>query len=111
MDKIRKVILLIGIYFLIFWIGFKSGESHFRMVKKMEEQQAKLAIPVTAPVPEKIRQFYIVEKRFYGTHSIITFDRVNENHEVIAFFLNRKLRPLLKLRDIKIYTQEGDRIY
>jgi|GEM_PF-1908120 len=109
MDRIRKIILTACFCLLVFWIGFKSGESHFRMIRKLEERQAKLAVP--APTPEKIRQFYIVEKCFYGSYSLVTFNRVNETHEVIEFFLNRKLRPLLKLRNIKIYTSKGCRIY
>ena len=54
-----------------------------------------------------IKTYYVVEKDDKG----VVFSEVNESYSVIRFYLNEKLRPLLKLRDIQIYDSNGNRIY
>lgn len=105
MDKIRKIVLLLGVYLLIFWIGFKVGEAKHRMTSDMEEKKERL-------VQERlVQEYYIVEKNNCGNCSSVSFQHANENSSIMRFYLNPKLRSLLKLGDVQIYTPEGKRIY
>lgn len=110
MDKLRKAVLFFCIYFLIFWIGLKSGEGYYRMKTNLEEQKARLHV-VPAPALIPLKSFYIVEKHDHGTYSTVSFSLIDEKDPVMHFLFNEKLRPLLKLRDLQIYTKDGERIY
>jgi len=99
MDKIRKALLLVLIYLVIFWVGFRSGEIHYRTKKFSASQKI------------SIQDYYIIETFHYGSHTIANFYRANEEDIVIKFLKDENLRPLLKMRDLKIYTPEGKRIY
>ena len=103
MDKKAKIALLIlGAYILIFWVGFKSGTTYARMQKKIQFER--IEVPA-APC------FYVVERQDYGNYSRVTFDAVGDSNAIIKMFMNEKLRPLLKSRDIQIYKETGERVY
>ena len=99
-EKIRKMLMAMAVLALVFWAGYKTGEVLARMK----------TVPVEriAPAPKR---FFIVEKHNVGSYSYVTFEETGEENPTIKFFFNEKLRPLLKLRDIEIYTDKGDKIY
>jgi len=109
MDKVfKKLIVYTVIYAVIFLVGFKSGSIYNRMMKKSEAQ--KIIIPEEPEEPEPTH-YYIVEKRDYGSYTHVNFTAADENHILIRFLFNENLKPLLRLRDIKIFTEEGKQIY
>ncbi|OGW85337.1 MAG: hypothetical protein A2987_06295 [Omnitrophica bacterium RIFCSPLOWO2_01_FULL_45_10] len=97
-EKIKKIILLVSVYTLIFWVGFRLGEIYNRSSKR----------PAPRPAP---RIFYIVERHADATHSWVDINSAGVDHMFIKFFLNKDLRPLLKYKNIKIYSSRGVRIY
>jgi hypothetical protein len=99
--KIKAAILLICVYLLVFWVGFKSGSMYLRMQQKAGDPK----------VAMEFKQFYLVETNDYGTYSNVSFRKADANTLEIEMFMNEKLRPLLKLRDIKIYKETGERVY
>lgn len=99
-ERVRKTLMVLAVLALVFWAGYKTGEVLARMKTVIVER--------IAPAPKR---FFIVEKYSYGSYSHVSFDEVGEDHPVVKFFFNEKLRPLLKLRDIKIYTDKGENIY
>lgn len=101
--EVRKIVWLLAVYIIIFWIGFRSGEIYNRIKNKVKIEN--VVIPVGMPEP---RKFYIVETDRLGG---ISFADVDETDVRIKFFLNKNLKPLLKLRNLKIYTVRGERIY
>lgn len=100
--KIKIAILLLSVYLIVFWIGFKSGTIYLRMQRKVQVERI---------VMPEYPQFYIVEKHDHGTYSDVTFDKANASDPIVEIFMNEKLRPLLKLRDIKIYKSTGEQVY
>ncbi len=106
-EKIRRVIIFFIVYGLIFLIGFKTGITYLRMKTKIEVE--KVLIKDEEVAGPKV--YYIVEKYNYGSHSHVFFYEQNDNDVIMKFFYNEKLKPLLKMRDIKIYTKEGEEIY
>lgn len=103
MDKKTKTaILMLGAYLLVFAVGFKSGAAYLRMQRKVQAER--IVIP-------DYPQFYVVERHNYGSYSNVTFERADKNDAIIEIFMNEKLRPLLKLRDIKIYKSTGEQVY
>lgn len=105
--KTKTAILLLTLYLLVFWIGFKSGGSYIRM-KRFDVE--KIALPVL-PTDLKAEIFYIVEKYDYGNYRSVVFRDVSGADTIIKMYMNEKLKPLLKLRDIEIYKETGERIY
>lgn len=105
-DKtVKKVILILAFWALVFWVGFRSGEVYNRMKTKI------LVERILAPAKPMVRSYYLVERHQYNGYSTVTFDEVGDQNAVMKFFFSKKLRPLLKLRDIKIYASKGGRIY
>ena len=103
--RIRMTILFLAIYALLFWIGFRSGEIYNRMKSKIQIEK----IIVKEKSHDKI--FYVVEEKDYGAYKSTDFYEIPETHMFIRFFQSEKLRPLLKLRNMKIFDSEGNRIY
>ena len=103
--KIKKAVLILVFWAIVFWVGFRSGEVYNRMKTKIQVER------ILAPVVPKVRAYYLVERRRYNGYSTVSFDQIGDQDAVIKFFLNKELRPLLKLRDLKIYTSKGGRIY
>lgn len=106
-EKIRRLIIFFIIYGLIFWVGFKTGVSYNRTKSKIVVEK----IIIEQEKTDKIKNYYIVEKNNYGNYSQVTFREEYNTGLTMKFFLNKNLRPLLKLRDLKIYTSKGERIY
>ena len=104
--KIQSVILFLGAYLLVFWIGFTSGTIYLRMQKKIQIER----VEFPGIVPSQM--YYIVETHNYGTFSTVSFQEAPANDTIIQIFTNEKTRPLLKLRDIKIYNKNtGEQLY
>jgi hypothetical protein len=102
MNKTRKTLLFLLIYIIIFWLGFKSGEVHNRI-----KDPAKLS----EIMPPRPAIFYVVEKIDYGNYSRTQFSLIHPDNIIMHFLKNERLKPLLKLLDLQIYTEEGERIY
>jgi len=103
MDKKIKIpVLMLVVYLIVFGIGFKSGMIYFRMQKKLQVER--IVIP-------DYPQFYIVERHDHGGYNSVTFTKANKDDPIIEIFMNEKLRPLLKQRDIKIYKPTGEQVY
>jgi hypothetical protein len=103
MDKKTKAaILMLGVYLLVFGVGFKSGTAYLRMQRKVQVER--IVVP-------DYPQFYVVERHDHGSYSSVTFEKANKGDAIIEIFMNEKLRPLLKLRDIKIYKPTGEQVY
>ena len=107
--KIRKVIMFVVAYILMFWVGFRSGEIYSRMYKKAGVRREPAEIQ--SSLSPSVRYFYIADFRNYGHYTETTLEFVNETDTRIRIFLNKRLRHLLKLRKMKIYTLKGVRIY
>ncbi|MDD5496782.1 MAG: hypothetical protein PHP46_06790 [Candidatus Omnitrophica bacterium] len=105
LEKIRRLVIFLLIYGLILAIGFKSGMSYNRMKNRLAVERIQILETVE---PKK---YFIVEKYNYGNYSQVNFREENEKDVTMKFFFNESLRPLLKLRDIEIYTSKGERIY
>lgn len=105
--KIKGVILFLGAYLLVFWIGFKSGTIYLRTQNKVQVER----IEIPAPPPPVSTLFYLVERRNYGSYSAVNVDEISADSVTMKMFKNEKLRPLLKLRDIEIYDVNGEKIY
>ena len=103
--KIRNIVIFSCVYLLIFWIGFKSGAAYLRMQNKIRVEK----IEIPEPPPPVF--YYVVEKNNYGSYSNVNIVEVKKDNTLMKIFFNDKLRPLLKTRDIEIYTMDGDRIY
>jgi hypothetical protein len=102
--KIKKIIFLSLICIpVFFWLGFRSGEIYNRMQKEVKNTQLLR--------PPALKVFYIVEETEENGHTRVRFDQTNEQQLIMKFFYNKKLKPLLKLRNLKIYTPDGERIY
>ena len=106
--KIKTVLLLLVVYLLVFWVGFKSGSIYVRMQKKMQVERVEIAVTPSTPLPQT---FYVVERLDYGNYSRETIEEAYSYSPIIKIFMNEKLRLLLKSRDIKIYAETGERIY
>ena len=105
--KIKTALLLLAVYLLVFWVGFKSGTVFQRMQNKMQVEKVEIATPPNLSA----RLFYVVEKIDYGSYSRETVEEVNADNPIIRICTNEKLRPLLKSRDVKIYNGDGERVY
>lgn len=106
--KIKIAVLMLLAYLIVFGIGFKSGAAYLRMQKKIEVEKIEIAIPYNTPLPDI---YYVVEKTNKGGYSEVTFRKVDDHDDLIHMLKNEKLRPLLKLRDLEIYRESGERIY
>lgn len=103
-NKVRKVVLFLFLYSAVLWIGFKLGESYQRSTTKIDVEKIKI------PAKED-RVYYLVEEHNSGGNSYFTFDKVNDLNVNICFLNNEKLRPLLKLKNVSIYSEEGQKLY
>lgn len=105
--KTQAVILFLGAYLLVFWVGFKSGSIYLRMKNKIEVEKIQLPGNIVPPTI-----YCIVEKHNYGNFSTVSFQEASRQDTIMKIFFNEKLRHLLKLRDIKIYNQDtGEQVY
>lgn len=104
--KIKIAIVLLGVYLLVFLVGFKSGSAYMRMQKNIQFDRVEVAVAPADP-----ETFYVVENIDYGGYSRETIEDAYPTSTIIKVFMNEKLRPLLKSRDIKIYNEAGERIY
>lgn len=109
--KIKIAILLIGIYLIVFWIGFKSGGIYLRMHNKIQAEKIEIAMQQEAPPEAPPIDFLLVEKINYDKYSTVNFEELHPVSIIMKIFNNEKLRPLLKLRNIEIYKGDGERIY
>ena len=101
--KAKSVIILLAVYVLIFWVGFRAGEIYNRVEKGFRLER--IAVPV-----QNVDAYYIVEER--GSAVEFTKCAVSDtNNAIMDIYNNEKLRPLLKLKKIQIYDSKGDRIY
>ena len=101
--KAKSVIILLAVYLLIFWVGFRSGEIYNRIKKGFRLER--IVVPV-----EKRDVFYIVEQRD-STVDFTKCDIADGKNVIMDLYNNEKLRPLLKLKKLQIYDSKGDRIY
>lgn len=115
MDKARRVVIVCLVYFLVFWIGLKSGEAYYRMRNKLEADKQRLLSPPAPVLPEPVkpgpRVYFTVERFDRGNYTTVNFEEISETSPIIKFLSNEKLKPLLKLRDIQIYAETGERVY
>lgn len=102
--KIKIAILLLAVYLLIFWIGFKSGVLYLRMHNKVQLERVEIPGPILAG-------YIVVEKPKADNYTYDSMRLVDENNVFIKVFMNEKLRPLLKRFDVEIYKETGERIY
>ena len=105
--KYSRLALMLGVYIFLFWIGFKTGAVHTRMKNRINVE----TIKIPQIVKPEDKTYYIVERIDAVCHKDAVFTRTDERHPIIRFFLNKKLKPLLKLKDIEIFDDNGDRIY
>ncbi|OGW85335.1 MAG: hypothetical protein A2987_06285 [Omnitrophica bacterium RIFCSPLOWO2_01_FULL_45_10] len=101
-----KIILMAVLYILIFWLGFRLGEFC------NSKQPAQIVLPYSdRPVLPTPGTYYIVETSTHKTHPSVEIHEVFSDHVLIKFLTDKNLRPLLKLKNIKIYSHIGERIY
>lgn len=100
--KVKIAIVMVLVYLVVFFIGFKSGSIYTRM--KNEIAVEKIVLP-------DYPQYFIVETQEYGTSRVVTFNKADKNDVVIEMFMNAKLRHLLEMRDLKIFTSDGEQVY
>ena len=105
--KYSRLALMLGVYVILFLIGFKTGAVHTRMKKRIDVETIK--IPQIENLQDKA--YYIVERIDADCHKDAVFIRTDERHPIIQFFLNEKLKPFLRLKDIEIFDDKGDKIY
>ena len=112
-EKTKRVMMFLAVYILIFWIGFKSGGIYQASKIRITAFNTGKTQAATLDLPDvrENREYYIVEKFNYGTYTVVDFTESGKGHVIMKIFFNEKLRPLLKLRDIEIYTDTGDRLY
>lgn len=108
LKKVKIAVILVGIYLIVFWIGFRAGGMYLRMQNKVQVER--IEIPVVEPPPAPA-SFYLVERYNRGSYSSVDVSEISETSTTIKMFKNEKLRPLLKLRDIEIYNDSGEKIY
>ena len=106
--KIKTIFLLLSVYLLVFWVGFKSGSIRARMQKRIQVEKVEVAVTPATPRPEV---FYVFEKHDYGNYRSETIEEAYSNSPIIKVFMNEKLRHLLKDRDMQIYKESGERLY
>ena len=102
MKRMRKVILFMVIYVSIFWIGFKFGEVHVRDTNSVKLREI---------MPPKPQLYYVVEKVNFGDYRRTQIETMTDANLIIRLFKNEKLKHLLKLLDVQIYTEKGERLY
>lgn len=102
----RKIVILLIVYLIALWTGFRSGEIYNRMKNKIKIER--VGIPCVKVIPSKL--FYIVEKRGDADKDIV-YTEIPETDIIMKLYFNEKLRPLLKSRNIQIYTKNGERLY
>lgn len=107
--KFKVAVILLAVYLAVFAVGFKSGSIYVRMKKKVDVERVEIPRP---PAPPPLSDaFYIIERTDFGNYTKVTFERGMKDDVIIDMFLNEKLRPLLKARNLEIYNQEGERVY
>lgn len=108
--KINIALVLVAVYLVVFFIGFKSGNIFVRMQKRLQMEKIALLTEVSPP-PEPT--YFIKRIHNYGTHTVTSFQEVNRHDPIMKIFLNTALRPLLKIDDgeIQIYSSSGERLY
>lgn len=104
---IRRIVVFLIIYGLIFLVGFRSGEIANRMKNKTKIE----TIPIPRPIGPVDRHFYTIERTDHGIFKELSFQEISESNTIMKFFFNKKLRPYLKMRDLKIFSSRGVRIY
>lgn len=97
--KSRSLIFLLAAYVLIFFIGYRAGEINNRLKRGVNVQKV---------APEN---YYMVEEIDYGNYHRAEFYEINSTNLIMKFYNDPRLKPLLKLRNIKIYKNDGERIY
>ncbi|MFA6078630.1 MAG: hypothetical protein WC779_02670 [Candidatus Omnitrophota bacterium] len=102
-EKIRKLAIVLAAIFLVFWVGFKSGVASGRITNKLKMEAIK--------IPYLEEMYFLVDITGEGASRNVTYRIVPESDIVMMLFRNPKLRELLKMRDMQIYTYAGDRIY
>lgn len=113
MDKKIKIgLILLGVYILVFGIGYKSGAMYARMARvNLINEIDKINEMDKASSPPPLPEYFTVTNYNYGSYTATGFECVDDNNVLIKMFKNEKLRPLLKARDMKIYKDTGERIY
>jgi len=107
MDKKIKIgLLLLGIYMLVFGVGFKVGAMYLRMQNRIRIES--IEIPASKQQSDR---YFIITRNNYGSYSQTDFVDADEGNVMIKIFKNEALRPLLKSRDMEIYKDTGERIY
>ena len=101
-EKMRFVTVL-GISILIFLLGLRTG-----IVYEQRDKGPGIIINQQAPPPKRERIFYIVEGDF---PNIKEFYTTTKHHMVLQFYRLANLRHILRAKKIKIYNQEGKRIF
>ena len=104
--KIKNAILMLGLYLLVFGIGFRSGGAYVRMKNRITVERIAMPLP-----PPEIQKYFIVNNHDYGTYRVTDFALINDLDVIIKMFKNEKLRPLLKKLDIEIYSESGEKLY
>ncbi len=107
----RKIVWFFAIYLLIFWVGFKGGEIYNISKNKIKRVAIPLPSPPPSPPVPVPKIFFVVEKVVKADYTSYNFEEINDKDTIMKLFQNKKLKPLLKLRHIRIYTEEGERIY
>ena len=108
MDKIRKVLLLLLVYALIFWIGFRIGEINNRVKRGFQVRDPEAIVVNDSRTQD---YYYLVEDMDYGTYKYTNISEVAGNNAIIKFLYNEKLKPLLKKKNLKIYSASGEELY
>lgn len=108
--NVKTIVVLVLVYILVFYVGFKSGISYLRMKGKIKVESIEVPAPLP-PAPAPVT-YYIIEKMDRGTFSYYEYSEVSGRDIFIKLLHDQKLRHLLKLRDIQIYQQDtGERLY
>ncbi|MBN2452732.1 MAG: hypothetical protein JXB40_00530 [Candidatus Omnitrophica bacterium] len=106
--KIKITLILLGVYLIVFWIGFKAGTIYLRMQNKVRIER--IQVPVPHPEPPVVK-YFVLRKYNNGSYSDFNITEIGSGDVIMKVYNNEKLRPLLESLNIEIYDKEGDRIY
>lgn len=102
MDKlIKKILVFLVVAIMVFWAAYKAG------VLYKSRMRAKFKIEMDQAASAKINYFYIIDE----DDSRKTFQYCSEGDPIIQFYMNEKVRPLLKIHRIRIYNPDGEQVY
>lgn len=104
---LAKALWVLIIYLIVFWVGFRTGEIYNRMRFKAEVKK----IEIPKPTEPRKKEYLVIEKIKNREKEVVHFRRVDESHVFIRMYKNNKLKKLLGLKDLQIYTFDGKRIY